>query len=252
MTKFLLHKTYLYIPFVFTCLLSNDSSAQEDTVYFDNGWFNCSQEDARYYRVFEEVDTLLKITDYYAKGGVQFIGYVENRDDYKKILKIRGDFEHKTIGESQYFQKNGVMDYTRNMQPFNKNHGIESRYFDLLKSVDSVNIDSSQLHFETYLYKKEMYYGFTLGKDIQHGTWLNVDTETGKVLSRSLFLKGKNHGLSIEYWKNGNIKTESPYENGFLNGELKRYNKKGVLVKGKVFEKGVLIETWMYKKPRKN
>ncbi|MDG1334029.1 MAG: hypothetical protein P8P74_16960, partial [Crocinitomicaceae bacterium] len=84
-----------------------------------------------------------------------------------------------------------------------------------------------------------------------HGAWLNVDLKTGIVLHRSLHSKGKLHGLSVIYWKNGKIKEESPYVNGLFHGEVKKYNKKGVLVQGKVYENGNLIETWMYHKPKK-
>lgn len=245
------HKTLIKLIFILTILLSGISIAQEDTVYFNKGWLKCDLSEAKFFRIVEKSDSLLEVTDYYIKGGIQSKGFIENKGRNAEILRTRGDFEQKTIGDNQYYRKNGKLFYTKNMQPFDKTHGIDSAYFTLLESVDSIEMDSSLLQFETSFFRKTKEYGFMLDEETPHGTWLYVDLNSGDILNRTLYSHGKYHGLSIIYWKNGNVKEESPYENGYLNGEQKRYNKKGILVKGKEYKNGALVETWLYKKPKK-
>jgi antitoxin component YwqK of YwqJK toxin-antitoxin module len=238
------------LAFIAVILSAMCSHAQEK-YYFDKDWIHCNESDAKYFRIIEEVDTLLKVTDYYMSGSKQFEGFVLKEPNTVEILKIRGDFEQKKIGDSKYFKKNGKLDYTTNEFPFDPEHGIDSIYFELLNSVDNVNIDSSQLVFAMYYFKNTMGYHFVLDDDRIHGTEMYVLTKTNTVLNRSLYSKGILEGVSLTFWKNGNIKEAAPYKNGDYHGEVKRYNRKGVLKKGKEYVNGVLIETWLYKKPKK-
>ncbi|MDG1331198.1 MAG: hypothetical protein P8P74_02635 [Crocinitomicaceae bacterium] len=244
------HKRTLRFLLLLSFFCSGIGFAQ-DKIYFNKDWFVCQKEDAKFYRILEEADTLLKVTDYYSEGSKQSEGFILNTKSNREILKIRGDFEQKTIGECNYYRKNGKLYYSVNMHPFDENHGIDPKHFDLLKNVDTVAIDSSELQFETYFYNNSTDYGFMLDEEIPHGAWLNVDLETGVIINRTLHSLGKLHGVSFIYWKNGKIREESPYVNGVYHGEVKKYNKDGILVKGKEYENGDLIETWIYHKSKK-
>ena len=246
-----LHKTALRFLLVLTVLYSGTSFAQEDTLYFNKDWMISQKEDAKYYRIIEKVDTLLKITDYYIRGGKQSEGLMENIESNLEIVKIRGEIEHKIIGDLTYYRKNGKIYSILNMYPFHKTHGINSKYLELLNSVDTVDVDSSRLRFETHYFNNTIGYCFNIDEEIAHGTWLYVDSETGTVLNRTLYSNGKLEGVSFEYWKNGNLKEEIPYKNGKCHGEYKVYNRKGVLVKGIEYDNDMKIATWLYRKPKK-
>ena len=84
------------------------SISQNEKYYFTKDWIHCDEGSAKYYRIIEEVDTLLKVTDYYMSGGKQFEGFVENKAKNYEVLKIRGDFEQKTVGFCTYYRKNGA------------------------------------------------------------------------------------------------------------------------------------------------
>ena len=255
---YLMNMTVLHHPLVLRSFLillvsfiSGFSPAQEEKYYFDKHWIQCNESKAKYYRIIEEVDTVLKVTDYYMPGRKRSEAFIANESNNLEILKIRGDFEQKVIGENKYYRKNGKLEYTTNDFPFHEELGIDEAFFQLLTEVDTVQIDSSSLLFKVVYFKKRFDYGFMLDGDILHGVWLSVDSETGTVLARILYSNGRLHGTSFTYWKNGKVKERAPYRNGLYHGEVKRYNKKGVLVKGKEYYKGDLIESWIYKKPKK-
>ena len=251
MKRTLLRSTTFRFLLILTVLSSGMSFAQEDTVYFNKDWMIASKADAKYYRIIEVADTLLKITDYYINGKRQSDGLVENNQGNLEIIKIRGDIEHKIIGDLTYYRKNGKIYSILNMHPFHKTHGIDSRYLKLLDSVDTIDIDSSQLQFEIHFFNKTIGYCFVIGEETAHGTWLYVDSKTGTVLNRTIYSKGKLEGISLEYWSNGNLKEEIPYKNGKCHGEQKIYNRKGVLIKGIEYENDMKKETWLYQKPKK-
>lgn len=233
-------------------LLTFLSVAQDEKYYFNKDWNVCGIDDAKYYRIIEEVDTLLKVTDYYVSGGKQSEGFIENTASNMEILKIRGDFEQKTVGEINYYRKNGKLYSSVNQSPFDKNKGVDQQFFKLLKPVDTIKVDSACLFLETNYFSSTIEFGFMLDKSLPHGIWIAADSKTGTVLDRTLYNEGKLHGLSITYWRNGKVKEKAPYRNGVYHGEVKKYNRKGILVKGEEYKNGTLTESWIYKKPRRN
>jgi hypothetical protein len=54
------------------------------------------------------------------------------------------------------------------------------------------------------------------------------------------FQEGKKHGKSTMWWKDGTLLLEETYDNGDLNGEVKRYGPDGVIVETKTYVQGVL------------
>jgi len=54
------------------------------------------------------------------------------------------------------------------------------------------------------------------------------------------YKEGKKHGKSTMWWKDGTLLLEETYENGELNGEVKRYGPDGAVVETKFYIQGVL------------
>ena len=225
--------------------------AQEDIVYFNKLWLKCEKSEAKYFRIVEETDSLLKVTDYYIKGAKQSEGYVENTKSNAKILSIRGDFESKIVGEFSYYTKKGKLDYTVNDHPFDEKYGITKEQMGLLDSLDTTDIDLSKLSFYTYFDNGSKEYGFLLNDEDMHGTWIMVETYTGILLNRSHYYKGRTHGLVEVYSHDGTLREKKTYTHGTREGEHFKYNRNGRLVESKIYTRGFLIETWRYSKPKK-
>ena len=84
---------------------------------------------------------------------------------------------------------------------------------------------------------------FVLGK--YDGTQLffkpNGDTiamENYKVISKGDKIESILHGLQIEYFDNGKLKSSVNYNSGELDGEYKKFNEEGILVDDRTFKKG--------------
>lgn len=243
------HTRTLRFLLLLSLLYSGIGVAQEK-IYFNKDWFLCQKDDAKFYRILEEADTLLKVTDYYINDGKQAEGFVENSKINREILKIRGVFEQTTIGDWTYFLKNGKVASVHNMLPFHKTHGVDSSYFGLLDSLDTTAA-IGVLSFQISYFKRVTDYGFLTENDECHGTWVRKHAKSGRIIKTAHNNREKLDGLKIVYYKSGVVHKEMPYKDDFLHGELKKYNRKGILVKGKEYENGTLIETWLYHKPKK-
>jgi antitoxin component YwqK of YwqJK toxin-antitoxin module len=60
--------------------------------------------------------------------------------------------------------------------------------------------------------------------------WENVNIRTTVIFENDL-----EHGDMLEYYKNGTLKRATPFVRGVVRGEVKTYNKKGKLVKIRVY-----------------
>ncbi len=56
------------------------------------------------------------------------------------------------------------------------------------------------------------------------------DNKTGKKIELVLLKDGEKHGIQKEWYKNGSLKSESPYLNGIMSGVFKYWDDKGNLV----------------------
>jgi hypothetical protein len=104
-------KRLLLFAFIYF-LISCNSFAQTDTIYFDPNWKNCSKELAAYYRIQPEkietkkavgykiknIDSLYSIKDYYLKNHkLQFQGYSKDRE------------AQELVGISKWFDENEML-----------------------------------------------------------------------------------------------------------------------------------------------
>jgi hypothetical protein len=99
--------------FTFTYfLISYNSFAQTDTIYFDAHWINCLKTSAVYYRIqpkkiaakkavgykIKDIDSLYSIKDYYLKNHkLQFQGYSKDRE------------AQELVGNSKWFDENEML-----------------------------------------------------------------------------------------------------------------------------------------------
>jgi hypothetical protein len=114
--------------FIFICLfISYYSFAQNDTIYFDANWKNCSKELAIYYRIQPEkietkkaigykiknIDSVYSIKDYYLKNHkLQFQGYSKDKE------------AQELVGDSKWFDENETLLNTQNYN-YKETHSLK-------------------------------------------------------------------------------------------------------------------------------
>lgn len=141
-------------------------------------------------------------------------------------------------GENIFYYPNGQISsigLMKNAKPdgFWKNYYVNG----ILKSegkrktglLDSVWV----FYFENALIKEKINYlnGKKNGYYYSFGFFYNADNQLVSYLSKEyLYLNNLKHGLSTNYYKNGNIKSILPYKNGKRNGTAKFYDEEGKLI----------------------
>lgn len=94
----------------------------------------------------------------------------------------------------------------------------------------------------------------TTGKMVEEGTWQNNRWvgeyksyyPSGKLQYAFLFNeKGKRQGLQKFYYENGNVATETDFNDGFEDGIYKEYDNNGKLKTGKIYRKGKIVSEYV-------
>lgn len=232
-------------------IISHLSSAQSDTVYFNKIDVECAKSNASFYRLFEIQDSIIKVENYYMNHKLQGAGMVRNDSGMIQKLTFVGDLEEALIGEWYSYKKNGKLSFQVNYTPFDPLYGVGFEKINLLDSTDTIAADIKNLVFYTSYFQWRTDYGFTLENDDYHGTWTRINKKSGEIIKQAHNYKNELNGVKTNHYRSGGVRLESYYKDDVLHGEKKRYNRKGRLVEGKVYEDGTLVETWRYHKPKK-
>lgn len=243
------HILGVLIVLVFT--IPHLSSAQSDTAYFNKIAIECDKSNASFYRLYEIQDSIIKVENYYMNHKLQGSGMVRNDSGIIQKLTFVGDLEKALIGEWFGYKKNGKLSFKINYTPFDPVYGLEQDKINLLDSTDTLAEDIKNLVFVTSYFQWRTDYGFTLENDDCHGTWTRINKKSGEIIKQAHNYKNELNGLKIDYYRSGVTRLESYFKDDVLHGEKKRYNRKGRLVEGKVYDDGTLVETWRYHKPKK-
>jgi antitoxin component YwqK of YwqJK toxin-antitoxin module len=128
-------------------------------------------------------------------------GYWKKKDDKTGKLIYEGEFrDDKPVGKFRYYYPN---DSVRAVLTFRKNS--TASYARLFHSNG-----------------KRMGEGKYLDKDIKDSTWTYYD-ESGTLLSREIYVKGKKEGQSFVYFPDGTISEEKNWKAGSEEGVYKQY-----------------------------
>lgn len=72
------------------------------------------------------------------------------------------------------------------------------------------------------------------------GVYYSYATENGRFLIEQNFKNGRKHGISKEYFKNGQLRDSLNYKNGMPDGVLNAYNSNGDLLTRRRYKNGLL------------
>ncbi|MBA2611441.1 MAG: hypothetical protein H0U95_05690 [Bacteroidetes bacterium] len=178
----------IYLLSLYSLAIGQDG----DTLYFDKKWAVCKKQEAKYYRLIQQVDGAYIIQDFYKNDVLQmrvtatsiipqiFEGqcfYYQSNGN----LKASGMYNKgKPVGIWNYYNSNGYLTNT-----FNYNSIIDSN--DITKKIDKMAISKADNKFSFALRGK--LFGFFIIED----TYFSTATLGGEFL-----LKGR-HSLGIDY-----------------------------------------------------
>lgn len=102
-----MHKIFLYFLFLTVGLAA---TAQENKLYYDESWQECSKRDAMWYRIYTTENGLYNIEDHYADGTLYMTGYrtniASNQVKYREGAIVFYDRQGHKVREGEY--KNGM------------------------------------------------------------------------------------------------------------------------------------------------
>jgi TonB family protein len=87
-------------------IITKFSFAQQDTVFFDKNWNECSSQGAMYYRLFSKEDGMLYINDYYGNGKLQMKAQISENGLNKKNGKCCFYAENGKMESKGIYQNN--------------------------------------------------------------------------------------------------------------------------------------------------
>ena len=159
-------------------LFSSNIKAQ-DTIYLDKIWEKCTKEEAAYFRVISQTNSL-QVNDYYINGKLQMKG---------------------AYTDTSYENENGLCEY----------YGEDGS---LQKKCVYLHAQLNGLYQEYHSNGKIKTEGFYLLGN-RNGTFKEFDS-TGYLMISTLYKNGKIEGEVLGYYPNGKIRRKEIYKLGLL------------------------------------
>jgi antitoxin component YwqK of YwqJK toxin-antitoxin module len=219
----------ILIPIILISILNNCIQAQKvDSIFYDKDWNKSIINDFKYYRLYVQVGSLIKVTDYYKNGRIQMTG------GFKSI-----NFTEPT-GPFFYYDKKKRISELKIFEPKN----YPSIVSEINNSGIAVPFISDTLFFRAFYYKngkiKSLGYGTNLCS--WQGTWLYF-RKNGDLDSKVNFLNDRPNGEYGYYFNSLCPFIKGYYKDGKREGNWEYYNLSGQLTKTVRYFNGNKIKT---------
>ena len=183
---------------------------QTDTVYFNKNWELTAKKKHKYYRVTEWKDLFYVITDYYAKGQMQYQGtWLLQNPNQTSIRNLGSLPKDKATGTAWFYYKNGnpqkridflplgepcdtTTDYKTDITTYFKS-GKRRATWQAIRGKAHGIINLYDEESETVAVTQEMVHGLAHGKRIQY---YSDDT----IYSVTIYVDGEKHGYYTIYY----------------------------------------------------
>ena len=209
--------------------------------------------------------------NYYNNGVIKSRKYYLNGQEYgwQKYYSVVGKLDREDFYRDEFLERNVYYDTTGNVLNacyFEKGNG-EYIAKNLNKEIImKVNIVNSLMQGELTRYHSagkisgintfvdnentgknktfdidgNLVYEEEYIEDMQHGKAISY-YPGNKKKDETNFRYDQRHGADIEYYENGKVKSEFNYENGQIHGETKYFSEDGLLVLGRKFDYGKIL-----------
>ena len=171
-------KEHTSIFLLFFSLSISVHAQQNDTIFYDKGWNETNANNCKFYRLYVNIEDVIKVTDYYKNGKIQMTG------GYKSL-----DFKEPTGPFFYYNRKSkltGLELYEPHLYPI-----IQAKLNTSGVKIPEIE-DLSAILFVTYdKNDKIRVIGYGFDKCTAHGTWLYFNKKGNLIFKYNYFLNEK-------------------------------------------------------------
>lgn len=225
-------RTYLFV-LLFGLFYSQNLLAIPDTVYFNEEWNLCSEDNFSYFRVLEVEDDVVSVVDHYDNGVIQMIGAIKYSEESLELAKKSHELDGYEVGEFSWCFPNGRIYRSLNFDP-----SLESLTEELRSDVDA----GSLMYEKTYAMNGQITEeGLILPDGTFHGDRIVYHPEGGKK-SLTTYNKGVIVGTRFTYATNGTMTSSTEYKNGKKDGTQKLFDYLGRLKTTREYENGDVVK----------
>lgn len=245
------------ILLILILIITINTMAQKETIYFNQHWEKVSKDKAKYYRLvpLEKVGDLYQIKDYFINGNLQMEGYWS--DVKKETLEgdVKWYFKDKTLAETAQF-KNGLRQGITKTYITNgslkttgtyKDHKPFNGTFPAYCSDCDVELYENGKQIATYKYYKNSniiaqkstepdankeYENFFYDRDGLETAHVTMEFYQSPVDGKMIYYNtDKNRKITI-------IENYANFKDGVLQGEAANYNSDGELLSKGIYKDG--------------
>jgi len=242
---------------VLISMITINTMAQKDTIYFNQHWEKVSKEKAKYYRLvpLKKIGNLYQIKDYFINGNIQMEGFwsdVKNEilEGETKwyfndgtLAEIAHHKKGKYIGIRKTYTKNGQLKTVgtyKNNKPFNGTFPAKCSTCNVEELKNGKKIASYKYYKETNTIAQkttekpegeeyEMFFYDKKGKQIGHVTLEGYEEE----------INGKRVYFNIDSYRQfTTVSNYAHFKNKVLEGEAVDYDKKGKIIAKGIYKEG--------------